>query len=384
MSRTKAVAREQGQALPILAIAVAGLLAMTALIVDGGNAMAQHRATQNATDAAALAGATVMVQNVGQPGSKTSGDVSAAIDLVLTANVTDRVGAVYVRLDESQIGPVSNGGGIPAEAYGVQVTGAREFATYLAPILGWDQLGATASATALAGPLTGACEGCPVLPVTFPVQITTCDGTNRSINIGTDWLAVPIDTALADRGGVFEAIIPLCSNGPGDVGWLDFGKKSPFNCGDNLADWIDPDSLCNAEIDAPDWLHASTGNVNDVNVENNLNTYRDKIVGIPLFDGTCRDDPGERDCPTGREGTGTGDNYWYHIPRVAAFLLDEAFIQGNNHPECNMDPGYPKVGGNGSTGCLKGWFIDLVSLGEVGDGSGQGGNPTVLGIQLVR
>ena len=57
--------RSAGQALVVLVISVAVLLGGAAVVIDGGNAMAQQRGTQNATDAAALAGALVIAQKMG-------------------------------------------------------------------------------------------------------------------------------------------------------------------------------------------------------------------------------------------------------------------------------------------------------------------------------
>src|SRR4051812_4061284 len=69
---------QSGQAIVIMALAMVALLLGAALVIDGGNAFAQQRRTQNGADAAALAGATVMVQKVGGA-AKTDGDVCAAI-----------------------------------------------------------------------------------------------------------------------------------------------------------------------------------------------------------------------------------------------------------------------------------------------------------------
>ncbi len=56
---------KRGQALVIMVGAMIAVIAMAGLIVDGGNAWAQQRDTQNGTDAAAEAGAIVIVQNYG-------------------------------------------------------------------------------------------------------------------------------------------------------------------------------------------------------------------------------------------------------------------------------------------------------------------------------
>ena len=384
--------REHGQAIVIMALALVGVLLLAAIVIDGGNAYAQERATQNAVDAAALAGATVMVKNVGDPGSVASSDVLDAVNQSFVSNTSDFGSAQYVRYDHSVIGDVQSGSSIPPDAGGVLVTGSRTFSTYLGAVARLLQgqpvitsMQSNAHAMALAGTLQGSCAGiCSFIPVTFPVNVTLCDGTNRSLTIGSEWVNVPIDTAEADKGiGHWEAIIPLCSNGPGDVGWLDFGEiaaaqQPPVDCGNNLSQWIYPP--CPISLPVPNWYHAQTGNTNAT--DNDLSHYIGDIVMIPLFDGTCKDDPSPGTCPAGQEGN--GNNFWYHVPKVAAFLLDPVYVQGNNHPQCNQTPGYPLVGGNGSTGCLKGWFIDLVSLGNVGGSSGSGGDPSVLGVQPVQ
>lgn len=57
MKRGKAAVREHGQALILIVLAVAGLLGLTALAVDGSHAFAQRRQAQNAADTAAFAAA---------------------------------------------------------------------------------------------------------------------------------------------------------------------------------------------------------------------------------------------------------------------------------------------------------------------------------------
>ncbi len=145
------------------------------------------------------------------------------------------------------------------------------------------------------------------------------------------------------------ATVPLCKNGPGDVGWLDFG------CG-NLATQILPPN-CNASFDIPTWIQTTTGNTNSV--QNEMDYWVGKVVKLPLFDGTCKQVPTSgllADCNT----PGVGNNTYYHIPQFVEFLLYQVNIQGNNHPECNTGPGGPPAGGNGSNGCLKGWFVKYI------------------------
>ncbi len=55
---------EKGQAVVLVAIALVALLALTGLAIDGGQLLALRRSTQNAADAAALAGVRELAQVV--------------------------------------------------------------------------------------------------------------------------------------------------------------------------------------------------------------------------------------------------------------------------------------------------------------------------------
>ncbi len=151
----------------------------------------------------------------------------------------------------------------------------------------------------------------------------------------------------------------------------------------------------NEGLDLPIWIHSTTGNINSSQVQDALNGYTgnivgqyeeglDKIVLIPLYD-CIKNDVGQLHpgpaCPNPPEN-GTGSNTYYRITSVAAMILDHAYIQANN-PECNQTPGSPAVGGNGGTGCLKGWLTEITTSGTVGlpDPNVE---TTVWGIQLIR
>ena len=97
----------------------------------------------------------------------------------------------------------------------------------LVKVIGFDQLTATGTATAVTGLLESVSGA--VLPVTFPRVAVTCGGVQRQVQIGsTDWPMV--DPATANSGN--ESTIPLCSDDtPGSVGWLDFANDFGDNCG---------------------------------------------------------------------------------------------------------------------------------------------------------
>lgn len=91
-------------------------------------------------------------------------------------------------------------------------------------------------------------------------------------------------------------------------------------------------------------------------------------------------------CPN-PPGGGNGQNIWYRMPSFAYFELcdpagpdcggrEGAYIQGSNAAEWDT--------GNGSTSCLVGKFVDILSTGTVGPGSGSGTGSKALGVQLIR
>ncbi|CAN5759629.1 hypothetical protein BH24CHL6_BH24CHL6_12730 [soil metagenome] len=376
--------REGGQAIVVLAISLSAVLAMSALLIDGGNAMAQQRGTQNAADAASYAGASEILQGIAGA-SRTDGDVLNAIRGALSVNGnTNLLEAQYVDYSGNVVGTVGQGGAIPGSAAGVRVEGERDFPTYLAGVVNLNTMEVGAQATALAGQISGICaavDGCAMAPVTFSIPIITCDGTNRPLRIGQEWPLTTLENAQAGDTSTMS-LVPLCVTGPGGVGWLDMGD---VGCpGNNMAQWIT--TPCNESFDVPIWLKTQPGNMN--NLENAMNTHQGKVILIPMFGDTCREVPSSglpQDCTN----PGQGNNIWYHIPQFAAFYLYEAYITGNDSPACNSAPGQPLGGGNGATSCMKGWFINYITVGPVGPTCTDNSPECTiansrLGIQLVR
>jgi Putative Flp pilus-assembly TadE/G-like len=374
-------AGQAGQSIVILAVSMAIILAATAVVLDGGNAMAQQRRTQNATDSAALAGAVVIGQEF-SGALKSDPDVLSAVSNAFANNGTSMGTTYYVDFSLNRVGTVGQGGSIPAAASGVEANGTRSFNTLLAGIIGQPNWTAGASATALAGDWEGGCssnDGCGTLPVVYSIPIITCDGTNEPLIVGGAYTSIG-DPSQATAAN--ESIVPLCKTGPGGVGWI----VMP-GCSGNLSQQIWPP--CGSGFTLPTWLATTTGNTN--NVETVINShYAGTIVLIPMFDSTCREVP-STGLPADCTDPGNGTNLYYHIPQVAPFLLDHAYIQGTNFPECNEAPGSPLVGGNGSTGCFKGWFVNEMLQGQVGQFTPcNTSDPTqhcalpVIGTQLVK
>ena len=399
---------ERGQVLVIVAVALVAIVAMVGLVVDGGFAWGKQRDTQNGADAAAEAGAVVLAQRLaGVVPAKTDADVEAAVLLASTENAIDGPEAWYTdiagnlldgtgaivssRADAVRVG----NGAIPPNAAGVEAIGSQTFDTFLVRVIGFDQLTVTAPATAVAGYATDICSaeaGCDVIPVTVPVTVLGCDGQNDPAPVAPPTPWAPTNAPLT---------IPLCRNGPGNVGWLDW-TPTAGGTSELVQSILHPD---NDEMTIPEWFYVtSTGNVNSASVENALNnTWGGKVVLIPMFDLTCDAQPtgpGLNDCPAGHVG-GHGSNQWYHLPQFAAFqfcggapnwcdgtygpnnneiglsFAQGAYINGNNKSTCDT--------GNGGTSCLAGRFVQIIGGPyTVGPGSGVASATNVIGVQLIH
>lgn len=385
----------RGQILAIVAVGMIVLLAMVGLVIDGGNAWGQQRETQNAADSAAKAGAVVVQHNLGGT-PMTDGDVGCAVEAAAADNDAEIESAEYTNhqgaaFDPSvPVGACGAGGGIPSGAQGVRAVATKDFDTYLMGIIGRPQLTATTDATAVVGIVPSSCPmslGCAVLPVTFPRTMDTCDGTNSRVVGEDEWELLDLEEDVLDTTNL--VIVPLCSTGPGSVGWLDFG------CG-NLAQTITNPGNCELSFPIPAWLDTQSGNVNSLETE--LNDYAgtqpgvaeeaDEVLYVPIHDFTCRDDVADHlpttSCPTYPTWSANGNNLHYHVPYWAGFKLDNAFVGGNDD-ECDDGPGAPPAGGNGATGCLKGWFVDLVEApGPITIGPITPGAAVTTGILLVN
>jgi Flp pilus assembly protein TadG len=290
---------ERGQVLALFTFGLVAMIAMVAFVVDGGNAFAQERRTQNGTDAAALAGATVLAERLGGA-SKTNADVLAAVTTTATAMEMTIDAAEYTDITGNPIGIGVTDTAIapPLAAAGVAVTGRRPFETYFARAIGVNEFTAVTDAIAIAG--YGQPWVSTLLPVTPPVNILTCDGQNRP--------AFELPLTRWETNRIYK--VPLCKSAPGNVGWIDWSPPSGGTS--ELAACIaDPSTPgCDHAIELPSWNYvAQTGNTNSGQVQTALREWDGRQVFLPLFDDTCGEDPGapDADCPTGpNSGQGQG------------------------------------------------------------------------------
>jgi hypothetical protein len=401
---------EQGQVLVIVAIGFIAMVAMVGLVIDGGFAWGKQRDTQNAADAIAKAGAGVLAENLaGVDPERTDADVKASVDAAVAANAVDLEGAYYVNFDGSML---NNGGAVtssesaaaavgdgvmPDGAAGVRAVARQDFETFVMRVIGIDTMTAINDATARAGFQSAACaasEGCIVLPVTIPINVLACDGTNQPAFVTTA-SGEKIFWTLGDET-TDPVSIPLCQNSPGNVGWLDWSPTSgtPGCTGTGTAELACViDNPVNPYMEWPGWYFiTSTGNPNAAAVETEMRKYDGAKVMIPQFDITCSttpSGPGLDGCPEEYVG-GTGTNQWYHMagmstlqlcsPTVsgcsAAGFTHGTYINGNNKNPCDT--------GNGATACIAGKFTILSTSGEVAANPPPNLGTANVGVQLIK
>jgi hypothetical protein len=423
-----------GQALVIMVAAIVAMLAVAGLVVDGGNAWANQRIAQNGSDAAAEAGAVVLAQRLAGATAPVAG-WDATVNGAITSSAAGNgitVGAAYytdicgipLKSDGSAALTASGaydfasaqrvGSGLPTvvsstpdcpnrtvgPVAGVIVLAQKVLQTYLAGVVGLNSISINTQSTAATGYLQESCaatqgEACALLPVAIPVDILSCDGSGNAV------LAQPLTAWNADGKTVYK--VPLCKNGPGNVGWLDWTPPAG-GTSELIQSILTPD---NPAIALPSWQYVSaTGNVNSLGVETALRTYDGMDVMIPQFDWTCGPGPNGSPSnalvksPTDNYGClsattndlgGNGSNQWYRIPSFAHFrmciITDAdcaaagvaygAYVNGNNSTVCDT--------GNGATACLVGKFESIVGEGTIAAGFGGGsGNSKAIGVQLLK
>lgn len=391
--------RPRGQTLVVFALSITALMAVVGLIIDGGNAFAQQRRTQNGADAASEAGTVQLARRlVGLPGSDAQWDqrVLDSVNVTAAANgltnvpipqYTNRLGAI--------LGPVGTGS-IPANTQGVRAGGDRTFSTFVSGLLGMGTFTASATATAITGYIEESSAG-GLIPLTFPILVTSCENGG-----GPAKLIHPYGNAPAGEwpyGPNNMLAMPLCANGPGNVGWIDWFPPAG-GASEIAASIVTPNG---PPITTKKWYEiAQTGAV--TSLDSSMDTWEGKDILFPIFYveaddpttpaidesliGTCDTMPTDDrrdllDCPAGHNG-GNGSNQWYYLVTFGDFHLVHSYIQGNHDADCNS-PSLASVAGNNVKNCLIGFFNGPVvaSEGTVG-GTNPASSFTPLAIQLIR
>jgi len=426
---------ERGQALVIMVLGLVAVLAMVGLIVDGGFTWAQQRNTQNGSDAASEAGATVLGLRLANPNGSTSGnwdtDVANAVSASATANriqvpfayytdicgvlLTPGGGAAIGLADAAQVGagalpagsgpppdPCPSATGAVGPVAGVKALGSHTSGTFFARIVGINEFKTDTDATAVAGYANQSCSGtadgnCILMPIASFYNITACGQNGRAVDTG-----VPYSQVMNQ-----PIVLPICKAGDGNVGWLDWSTGNGGVGGtDGLVDCVARSATsnpCIPVITPPVWFPiAQSGGTSSGPLEDALNVYAGQIVLLPIYNLMCSSNPDPAQaatppnygCPPPNVCTiATQDNTtgchpgWYHLQPFAAFRLSAVHTNGNPVDECNpawSNPDPNDTSNKKTKNCIIGEFVDYsIPNGEVGSSpSGSGGS--VIGVQLIK
>jgi hypothetical protein len=198
-----------------------------------------------------------------------------------------------------------------------------------APIVAVLAFGLTLSpAAAVDAPQPGMAATAPLLPIGLPMTISTCDADASGWTTGEPW-------ALDMR-----YVIPLCTGGfPGGGRWLDWEPTSGTTADLIQSVLSPPDGIL-----VPSWQGIALGNTNSSALQDALNSRSESVITIPLLDAV----------------SGSGSNQEAHVGRTAEFVIDQAYVAGDNRAACGA-----------TIRCIVGTFVDrsiqIVSLTPLDD-----------------
>lgn len=261
----------------------------------------------------------------------------------------------------------------PPKAQGVRASAGRDFGATFGRAIGFDEFTATAEATAVMGRLTGG----TFMPLVLPVSPSEC--TNSGFlqpfddpNKASMWF---MSNPGSSHPSGTEYVVPLCKTGGGSFMFLNL--DADLDCGEEV---LRPPSI---QFDTfPVNIDTDTGGDCQTKVAQSIDDadLQGKVILVPVCDNDCI--------------TNSGNNSQYHVVRIAAFYLDFISFQGNipnnnNTEPCEQatSPTYgtplvPFVSGNGSDGCIAGWFVRYITSGPVGSLDVYNGE--AIGVQLIR
>jgi hypothetical protein len=244
------------------------ILALAAVVLDGGNAYAQRRQIQNAADSAALAGAHALW--LGQ-GSATA--QAAACDYAA------RNGATTCTVNQVMTNSIN-------------LTVSRTFDTFFAGVLGYEQLTVQATASAAVRPLVPEGTLWPVIVKYQEFQV--CPPTE------------PCGSAACPKYEIWNSN----KEAAGNAGWTDW--DGPPVSAVQLAEALRNPAV-SGHWDIGDWIPGDPGLKDSSAVRSAIADKQCQHVTVPAWDVL----------------TGSGANTRYHIIAFAEFLLTDYKLTGN-------------------------------------------------------
>lgn len=338
---------ENGQATLIVTGALVALIAFSALVTDAGNAYLQKRRAQNATDAAAQAGAITLAQS-----DKTSGQIYGAITQYVSRNAStmNNVKAYYVVQDGGGNNIVVRCSGCTVDAYtapnnpppttipvsglnlpviGIQVEGDLQFNTYFAGLIGWRNMNVSSGSAAFAS--RGTCSAGGLFPIAVSSSRFSDDNGDGVLDIQYE------QTHPSTTYVIWENK----QTSPGSFGYLSWdGDTSATALAANMSN-----PSRSGTWSVGDNIPTSTGTMASNDVKDALQSYVDSQthITIPIYD----------------TYTGTGSNTVYHIIGFARFRITARILTGN--PKSIEGKFQQWVDPNGQGGCTS-FGVSTVSI----------------------
>ena len=294
-------AGHRGSNIVFVAIAMTAVMAMTALVVDGGFAYGEKRQVQNAADAASLAGMRVYwIDKYANESVRRTAAQNAACDYA-RLNGADTCTATF--LNATSGGHTEGASPNCPSLYILKVTTARTFKTFFAGSVGRSQLAVSASSKAQVQGLTGTSGLWPVAVKKTTFNIPSCYASDGCGNSSCTEYEIWNSTKEAS----------------GNAGWLNWNREGQvpnFICPNTGT----PNLIC--ELNNPnssgywrvgDWVPGNPGLKDASGVRDAIDSWMCRHVTVPVYDTL----------------TGTGDSTKYHIVGFAEFVLTSYSMTGN-------------------------------------------------------
>lgn len=301
--------RERGQSMVVITLVLVGMIAMTGLVIDGGNAYLHRRKMQNASDAAAYAGGQKLII---RPDNSPSTNCNIRIEIekfavnngvigsvpVNCSSLNPNIKAYYLNSSNARIGSEigQSGASVPADAVWVEVIARTTFNTFFLKIVNQQQGGVSADTKIISGPLGEPERLQPMAVKCVAPDPSTCFNFGQPHYI---W-----------EGG-----------GPGNFGWLSWNGENnagyveyeldPNSVPNPLAGYVDPRTSC-SDIGVGCWVQGLPGVNNSSGNRDQLDKWINKKVTIVVYDTTL----------------GSGSHLDYHIVGFATFIVIEYNLPG--------------------------------------------------------
>jgi hypothetical protein len=367
------------------------------LAIDGGNLFMQRRRAQNAADAAAMAGTRMLAKAINTCHADPDGTdavIASQVNRFAEQNgvsdtngvpgdeVNANVTAHYLDADSNVLGQVG-GGTVPAGATGIEASVQQDHQTYFLALVGIDQAGASAGATAMTGAITQFSGGGGLLP--FAVHVDVVDG------LGMDETFRALDITNQHTGGEF--CTDTNGNGRYDDGVdICIGDASPANA---HRGWLNLNYIYNkVHLDSYDPLNRTfeqnvpnrgCGSNPDHSIDDGLQGWASRgecPYPFPVIAGTVDDTNG--DFIHGSPGSRTSsvqaieDTFVGYVGYAPLFdyiytsdYMDEHFEDPEEPGSDHDDWGWPRAGGGGSAFLYHVVGFVAIEVQDMGSHSGQ-------------